>query len=69
MNKTQKEAPTISVDDFMEELKLFADQGYQLSFSGLEYYRLKHRGDKLVQMEFNESVYLDDQGDVVVENH
>lgn len=63
-----KKVPTITVGQLKEELALYSDDT-ELSFSGLEFYRLKMRGDKLVQVEFNQSVYLNDKGDVVVENH
>jgi len=37
---------------------------------GLDFYRLKIRGDKLVQVEFEQTVYKDpDTDEVVVENH
>jgi hypothetical protein len=38
---------------------------YEIFFSGhpgLKFYRLKQRGDKLVQMEFAENVYKDEHG-------
>ncbi len=40
----------------------------ELFFGGLEFYRLKDRGDDIVQVEFRQTVYLNDQGKVVVEN-
>ena len=69
MSREEKDLPTISVDEFIDWLKMFEGQDFRLSFGGLDFYRLKQRGPKLVQIEFNESVYLDDLGDVVVENH
>ena len=36
---------------------------------GLTFYRFKQRGEKLLQLEFNQSVYLDDKGIVRVEDH
>lgn len=62
-----KKTPTITVGELKEKLSNFSDDT-ELSFSGLEFYRLKIRGDKLVQIEFNQPVYLNDKGYVVVEN-
>lgn len=61
--------PTIDLDSFLKELEIYKGEGYKLTFSGLTYYRPKPRGEKLLQIEFNETVYLDAQGDVAVENH
>jgi hypothetical protein len=47
--------PTISVKSLREMLSGYPDD-FEISFSGLEFYRLKTRGEKLVQMEFNEHV-------------
>ena len=44
------------------------DQDLEVFFGGLDFYRLKDRGAYL-QIEFNQSVYLDDNDLVVVENH
>tara|TARA_R110002072_G_scaffold85630_1_gene193815 strand:+ start:76 stop:234 length:159 start_codon:yes stop_codon:yes gene_type:complete len=45
------------------------DDGDELSFSGLDFYRLKRRGDDLVQVEFNQQVYKDSAtGKVKVED-
>jgi hypothetical protein len=48
-------------------LEIYPDD-YELDFSGLEFYRLKQRGPELLQVEFNELVYRDGTGRVVVEN-
>lgn len=40
-----------------------------VDFGPLHFYRLKQRGPGVVQAEFNESMYLDDEGNVVVESH
>lgn len=61
--------PTIDLDSFLEQLEIYKGQGYQLTFSGLTYYRPKERGEKLLQIEFDQTVYLDDAGLVVVDNH
>lgn len=61
----QESAPTIDLDSLIKDLEIYKEQGFQLSFSGLTYYRLKTRGDNLVQLEFNETVYLDSSNNVV----
>lgn len=61
--------PTIDLDSFLEQLEIYKGKGYRLTFSGLTYYRPKERGEKLLQIEFDQTVYLDDEGLVVVENH
>lgn len=58
---------TITVGELRQALSLYSDDT-ELSFGGLEFYRLKSRGDKLAQIEFNQPVYLDSSGRVVVEN-
>lgn len=62
-----KEHPTITVGELIDHLKIFP-RNFNIDFCGLEFYRLKQRGKKSVQMEFNQPVYLDKQGRVVVEN-
>ncbi|TAL51651.1 MAG: hypothetical protein EPN89_03080 [Methylovulum sp.] len=64
MSKTT--IPTITIAELKKELDAYPDH-YQLSFSGLAFYRLKQRGDELVQIEFNPHVHLSEQGVVVVE--
>ncbi len=34
----------------------------------LAFYRLKFRGDKLLQIEFNQTVYDDGKGNVIIDN-
>lgn len=58
---------TITVADLIELLKV-EDPNMPLYFGGLHFYRLKDRGAH-VQVEFNETVYRDSEGYVVVENH
>ncbi|PJJ10631.1 hypothetical protein CLU83_4082 [Flavobacterium sp. 1] len=57
----------ITVKELIEQLKV-EDQDLEVSFGGLDFYRLKDRGGVL-QVEFSQTVYLDDEGFVVVENH
>jgi len=59
--------PTISIGRLREELAGYPDD-YELSFSGLEFYRVKPYGPKLVQVEFNEHVHRDETGRVVLVN-
>ena len=67
MIKKLPEVPKITVGDLKRQLSLF-DDDIEISFSGLTFYRLKMRGSKLVQIEFGQQVYRDDNGEVVVEN-
>ncbi len=60
--------PTIKVDDLIKALMPLKGKNFDISFSGLNFYRIKQRGDKFVQIEFNEQVYLNSEGLVVVEN-
>ena len=57
----------LTVKEFIELLKK-EDQDCELNFSGLDFYRLKDRGGS-IQVEFNQTVYKDEQGKVIVENH
>jgi hypothetical protein len=52
-----KDKPRITVRELIEHLKVF-DQDSQLIFGDdqLTFYRTKGRGDKLVQIEFNEII-------------
>lgn len=67
----KKEDHTIPLTEFLEHLKPFIDNGaekYDVSFSGLDFYRTKLRSDTRIQIEFNEIVYRDKNDNVVVEN-
>lgn len=64
----KREEPTMKVDDLIKELMPLKGKDFDITFSGLDFYRIKQRADKLVQLEFNEQVYLDSQGLVVVDN-
>jgi len=57
----------ITVKELRDQLKLY-DDNMELFFGGLDFYRLKDRGG-CVQVEFDQTVYLNDQGLVVVENN
>ena len=58
---------TITVKDLIERLQA-EDPNLEVDFNGLRFYRLKDRGGSL-QFEFSQTVYLDDEGYVVVEDH
>ncbi len=62
-----KRSPLITVGQLKEHLKIY-DDDYKIDFSGLDFYRIKQRDDKLIQIEFNQQVYRDAQGCVVVQN-
>ena len=58
----------ITVGDLRKMLEGFNDDD-ELSFSGLDFYRLKRRGPDLVQVEFNQHVHKDSKtGKVSVED-
>ena len=57
----------ITVKDLREQL-LNYDGDLPLDFGGLEFYRLKNKGG-FVHVEFNQTVYKNDEGKVIVENH
>jgi hypothetical protein len=59
--------PTITIGELKEHLAGYPDH-YALDFSGLQFYRLKQRGEEYVQLEFSQAVYLDKEGYVVVDN-
>lgn len=62
-----KNIPTITVGELLGYLEGL-DKNARISFSGLDFKRVKPRGPDIYQIEFNQPVYLDDQGNVVVEN-
>ena len=59
--------PLLTIKDLKNQLSAYEDD-CEVDFSGLDFYRLKKRGDKLVQVEFNQQVYRTGEGLVVVEN-
>ena len=62
-------ADTFTVGDLKRQLKIFPDD-WELSFGGvLGFNRVKKRGDKLVDIEFNQSVYKNAEGRIVLEDH
>jgi hypothetical protein len=58
----------ITVGQLKAELEGWPED-MELTFGGLTFYRLKQRGPELLQMEFNQTVYLDSEGIVRVGEH
>lgn len=67
MPSHKKQVPTIKVGWLRRCLDGYPDD-FDLSFGGLEFYRIKTRGENIAMVEFNQPVYLDDEGQVVVHN-
>ncbi|MFZ1546848.1 MAG: hypothetical protein WAT12_07070 [Candidatus Nitrotoga sp.] len=59
--------PSITIAELKDHLAGCPDH-YTIDFCGLEFYRLKQRGETHIQMEFNQQVYLNSEGLVVVDN-
>lgn len=59
--------PTITVGELISHLKAFP-LDFNIDFCGFNFYRLKQRGEKSIQMEFNQSVYVDKTGKIIIEN-
>jgi len=64
---THRAIPTISVGLLRQQLSVWHDDD-EISFSGLTFNRVKGRGEHLAQVEFMEQVFLDESGDVAVQN-
>lgn len=56
----------VTVGELREQLEGYSEDA-ELYMGGLQFYRLKRRGEKLVQLEFNQQVYRDEDGEIVVE--
>lgn len=59
--------PTISLGRLRDELAGYPDD-YEVSFSGLDFCRVKERGPGLLQIEFDQPVHLAETGRVVLHN-
>ncbi|ASD60039.1 hypothetical protein C3397_03650 [Enterobacter cloacae complex sp. ECNIH16] len=57
----------ITVGELLDRLQHYP-RDTKISFSGLDFYRLKQRAENLIQVEFNQVVYRNSEGRVVVEN-
>lgn len=64
---TQQNENLMTVGELLDQLQRYP-RDTLLSFSGLDFYRLKWRAENLVQVEFNQAVYRDSDGLVIVEN-
>jgi hypothetical protein len=60
-------SPLLTVAELKLRLSSYSDD-MLVDFSGLDFARLKQRGDNLVQVEFNQQVYRNDEGRVEVQN-
>lgn len=58
----------ITVGELRRQLEAFPDDA-ELYIGDLVFYRLKRRGDNLVQVEFNQTIYRDSSGRWVVDDH
>lgn len=67
-NKNKRSDHTIDLETLLRLLSAYPSDT-RVSFGGLDFYRVKKRGDKLVQIEFNQSVYRTDKDVLVVEDH
>ena len=63
MNKPPN-IPTIKLGDLRKRFEGYPDD-YEVSFSGLTFSRVKPRGKKFLQIEFEEVVHRDENGDIV----
>lgn len=63
-DKTEERIPTILLKDFLAQLNGLPDDT-RIGFSGLNFYRPKWRGEKMINIEFNEQVYRNSNGDLV----
>lgn len=70
MNTTNKEMPTVNLGLLRKQLEIYSDD-YEVYFGGLEFFRPKEidQVNKIVQIQFNQTVYQDEQGNAVVQNH
>lgn len=63
----KEQQPNITVGELKQMLSAFPDH-MELDFSMLDFYRLKQRGPNRIQVEFNQMVYRDEEGNVCVDN-
>ena len=59
--------PTITIGMLRQAIELYPDH-YTIDFCGLDFYRIKQRGEAHVQMEFNQPVYRTPEGSAEVQN-
>lgn len=59
---------TMELGDLLRQLEGYPPET-RVYFGGLDFYRVKARGDDQIQIEFNQSVYRTDKDILVVEDH
>lgn len=64
-DKTEERIPTILLEDLLAQLNGLPD-GTRIGFSGLNFHQAKWRGDTMINIEFNEVVHRNLNGDLVV---
>ena len=64
----ENEDSGVTVGDLKRYLEGCPDD-MTIFMGGLTFYRFKRRSEKILQMEFNQTVYLDDNGQVLVDDH
>lgn len=62
------ESHTIDLGTLLEQLKGYPEET-RISFSGLDFSRVKPRGPNMLQIEFSQSVYRTDEDILVVQDH
>ena len=64
----KKHLPTLTAGELITLLKAYPSD-MLIDFSQLDFKRIKQRSPNVLQIEFNETVYRDKTGHIVVENH
>ncbi|QLH64372.1 hypothetical protein SYMBAF_10035 [Serratia symbiotica] len=62
------ESHTIDLKTLLDQLEGYPSD-IRVSFSGLDFKRVKQRGQNMLQIEFNQSVYRTDEDLLVVQDH
>lgn len=65
-DQTEERIPTIDLKSFLEWFKDIPGDT-RIGFSGLNFNRTKWRGKTMLNIEFNEHLYRDSKGTLVVE--
>ena len=59
----------ITVGDLKRQLEVFDPKAWLIfGGGGLDFYRLKRRGEDLVQVEFDQQIYRTEEGELIVED-
>ncbi len=67
-NKDIIKSHTIDLGTLLQQLDGFP-RDTRVSFSGLDFYRVKRRGPSMIQIEFNQAIYRTDEDLLVLEDH